>query len=182
MGCICQLYYTPETPAEYEPPMFRPVPEENESWFVEKPLRASAGTFLTPFHQMRMTVRAQANAENRAAKVLDTGNDASDDEDVIVDVGSMHNSGRVGDVVEKQTQGGRDAQEMRLTNETWKAPQSDTQESGVCKLRIRSPGCSKGGGKRKLGVGADTLTTSVLRKKRRKVSGEQKTIPIAGQY
>lgn len=158
--------------------MFRPVSEESESWFVEKPLRVSAGTFSTPFHQMRMTVRAQANAENMAAGVFDTGSDASDGEDMIVDVGSMQNSGRVGTIVGKQNQKEEEAQELGQKNETQKAPHSDTQGSGVCRLRIRAPESSTRCGKRKIGLEADTLTTSVLKKKKRKVSREQKRIRI----
>lgn len=178
---VFQLYYTPETPADYEPPMFRPVSEEGESWFVEKPLRASAGIFLTPFHQMRMTIRAQANAENTKARVLVTDEDGSGNEEESVDVGSGQNSGRAGNVATKQEQTDEKAQKVVAEEEMQRTPQDGTQESGICKLRIRAPQSNKKAGQKKRGMGTETKTTSILKAKKRKVSAEQKKIPSAAQ-
>lgn len=65
-----QLMYTKETPDEYEPPGFQKGCEEDIAWFEDEPISVKPGKISTPFHNVSVTVRAQASSENIKAGVL----------------------------------------------------------------------------------------------------------------
>lgn len=56
-----KLMYTENTPVDYEPPLFAQTRMEDMCWFDEKPLRVSAGTVSTPYHQLSMSIRTRAS-------------------------------------------------------------------------------------------------------------------------
>lgn len=62
--------YTRETPDEYEPPGFQKGCEEDVAWFNDEPISVKPGKVSTPFHNVSVTIRAQASPENIKARVL----------------------------------------------------------------------------------------------------------------
>jgi HORMA domain len=57
-----KLLYTSDTPADYEPPMFRPAGDESTNcWFENRPLRLSPGKVHTPYHEMHIRIRTAAD-------------------------------------------------------------------------------------------------------------------------
>lgn len=57
--------YTPSTPKEYEPPLFRKAEEDDVAWFSEKPTKISTGSVTTPFHHISMSIRSAQKRANQ---------------------------------------------------------------------------------------------------------------------
>lgn len=71
---IQQLFYTKDTPQEYEPPMFQKAEDEGGmEWFsCDAPLYAEAGTVFTPYHHVKVSVYVQGTDKNKKGGVFQT--------------------------------------------------------------------------------------------------------------
>lgn len=145
-----KLYYTADTPANYQPPMFKATTSDAECWFEEKPLRINAGIITTCHHSLTMTLRAQASDANRHAGVLNIQNTQdSDFESQVDNQQSCH----------QQTQVEKQESLQTKSNVVQKQGNNKSNTKSVCFAKQRAT-------KRKRTL-EDTTTSTIGRKKRK---------------
>lgn len=79
-----KLLYTDDTPKNYEPPLFCAAPNDSTNcWFENRPLRLSPGKVRTPYHELMMHIRTQAEVpdptHNENEITVDAGTDREDE-------------------------------------------------------------------------------------------------------
>lgn len=177
------MYYTDETPEDYEPPMFKAGPVESDHWFAEMPLKVRVGVFTTPFHMVNMSIRAQTNEENVLAGVL---KEKGEGEREVVDVGdaSQGNSVKVGLSGKEVAGNGKDGGEVQKEAADGCRVGGDSQESGELRVRVRPEGSARSKGAKKRGRGAPSVSMvgkALGGKKRRKTSLPEKKIVLSAK-
>lgn len=154
--------YTPDTPDEYEPPMFCMANPDDLSWFVDAPLTKTVGSVTTPYHQFSTAVYTTKHGWER-------------EEDYFVDAAHGQREGNtLAQKNRKKTSGRSKAPKNQETTEKVPAKVIEASATAAVRAQERSVLRAVATQRKQTGVGSQ-LRKGPSSKKRRRNENDAKT-------